>query len=234
MAAMSLTLSRPPTIPNTRSGGSYVQTQLCHQCAIRPLTHTAPPRVRPRILLTPGGKAWRRRPDSNRRMRVLQTLALPLGYVAVIGPELLEGSPGVQRMERETGFEPATPTLARLCSTTELFPLAGRRIEGPVERCQAVATAAPLPCRSRQDEGVADEGEAPLGAVGIHAEDVEAAGSVERVAAQVGGRRASDTMLLASRDGSQRRAESSARTGLDFDEAEGLALEGDGVDLAVP
>jgi len=25
-------------------------------------------------------------------------------------------------MERETGFEPATPTLARLCSTTELFP----------------------------------------------------------------------------------------------------------------
>jgi hypothetical protein len=26
------------------------------------------------------------------------------------------------KMERETGFEPATPTLARLCSTTELFP----------------------------------------------------------------------------------------------------------------
>ena len=25
---------------------------------------------------------WRRRPDLNRRMRVLQTLALPLGYVA--------------------------------------------------------------------------------------------------------------------------------------------------------
>ena len=27
-------------------------------------------------------------------------------------------------MERETGFEPATLTLARLCSTPELFPLA--------------------------------------------------------------------------------------------------------------
>ena len=26
-------------------------------------------------------------------------------------------------MEREKGFEPSTPTLARLCSTTELFPL---------------------------------------------------------------------------------------------------------------
>ena len=25
-------------------------------------------------------------------------------------------------LERETGFEPATPTLARSCSTTELFP----------------------------------------------------------------------------------------------------------------
>ncbi len=28
----------------------------------------------------------------------------------------------VARVERETGFEPATPTLARLCSTAELFP----------------------------------------------------------------------------------------------------------------
>src|SRR3989338_8254958 len=30
--------------------------------------------------------------------------------------------PRLETMERETGFEPATPTLARLCSTTELFP----------------------------------------------------------------------------------------------------------------
>ena len=29
----------------------------------------------------------------------------------------------LETLERETGFEPATPTLARLCSTTELFPL---------------------------------------------------------------------------------------------------------------
>src|SRR5262249_14484602 len=29
---------------------------------------------------------------------------------------------GAERLERETGFEPATPTLARLCSTPELFP----------------------------------------------------------------------------------------------------------------
>ena len=53
---------------------------------------------------------WRRHPDLNRRMEVLQTSALPLGYAAL------------KKMERETGFEPATSTLARLHSTTELFP----------------------------------------------------------------------------------------------------------------
>ena len=36
-------------------------------------------------------------------------------------PKLAEGE---RRMERETGFEPATSTLARSHSTTELFPLA--------------------------------------------------------------------------------------------------------------
>ena len=44
-------------------------------------------------------------------IKVLQTSALPLGYAAKI-----------QAMERKTGFEPATPTLARLYSTTELLP----------------------------------------------------------------------------------------------------------------
>ena len=43
-------------------------------------------------------------------VKVLQTSALPLGYAAK------------NNMERKTGFEPATPTLARWCSTTELLP----------------------------------------------------------------------------------------------------------------
>src|SRR5439155_26940670 len=30
------------------------------------------------------GREWRRRPESNRRMKVLQTSALPLGYVAFL------------------------------------------------------------------------------------------------------------------------------------------------------
>ena len=45
-------------------------------------------------------------------VRVLQTRALPLGYAAYMSIN----------MERKTGFEPATPTLARLYSTTELLP----------------------------------------------------------------------------------------------------------------
>ena len=55
----------------------------------------------------------------------LQSSALPLGYAATIEKSL----------ERKTGFEPATPTLARLCSTPELLPrnltemVAGPRIE---------------------------------------------------------------------------------------------------------
>src|SRR5512137_493602 len=50
-------------------------------------------------------------------MEVLQTSALPLGYGAVTPLGIGEG-----KMERETGFEPATSTLARSHSTTELFP----------------------------------------------------------------------------------------------------------------
>ena len=47
-------------------------------------------------------------------IKVLQTSALPLGYAAIL-----------IKMERKTGFEPATPTLARWCSTTELLPRVG-------------------------------------------------------------------------------------------------------------
>src|SRR5215470_11543652 len=36
-----------------------------------------------------------------------------------------------RRLERETGFEPATPTLARSCSTPELFPLDAEEFNRP-------------------------------------------------------------------------------------------------------
>ena len=62
---------------------------------------------------------WRRHPDLNRGIKVLQTLALPLGYGAIISfvKKLV-----IKKMERETRFELATFALARRRSTTEPFP----------------------------------------------------------------------------------------------------------------
>ena len=53
-------------------------------------------------------------------MEVLQTSALPLGDGAL---KAKLNDLRKEIMERETGFEPATSTLARSHSTTELFPL---------------------------------------------------------------------------------------------------------------
>ena len=75
--------------------------------------------------------AWRRGSESNRRIKVLQTSPLPLGYRA---PAQLNSVPSrciteheaswkQRNLERETGFEPATSTLARSHSTAELLPL---------------------------------------------------------------------------------------------------------------
>ena len=66
---------------------------------------------------------WRRHPDLNRGITALQAAALPLGYAA-------------KKMERETGFEPATSTLARLHSTTELFPLRVQPFRQIIRLCQ--------------------------------------------------------------------------------------------------
>src|SRR5271165_3277362 len=76
-------------------------------------------------------KDWRRGSESNRRIKVLQTSPLPLGYRApaptlAFRPEKVHWrrQDGKQRnLERETGVEPATSTLARSRSTTELLPL---------------------------------------------------------------------------------------------------------------
>ena len=66
---------------------------------------------------------WRRHPDLNRGYAVLQTAALPLGYAAMKLTVLKKVPLKLLELERETGFEPATSTLARLHSTAELFPL---------------------------------------------------------------------------------------------------------------
>jgi hypothetical protein len=79
------------------------------------------PRRRARGLL---GGVWRRRPDLNRRWRFCR----PLPYHLATAPTttqiwLRDRSNSGRKLERETGFEPATSTLARSHSTTELFPL---------------------------------------------------------------------------------------------------------------
>ena len=55
---------------------------------------------------------WRRHPDLNRGIKVLQTLALPLGYSAA-SLRLVKEKTARIFLERETRFEPATFTLAR-------------------------------------------------------------------------------------------------------------------------
>ena|GEM_PF-4564730 len=59
---------------------------------------------------------WRRHPDLNRGMMVLQTTALPLGYVALSEKTTKVGLRG-KYMERAKGLEPSTSTLARWRST---------------------------------------------------------------------------------------------------------------------
>jgi hypothetical protein len=112
------------------------------------------------------GEDWRRRPESNRRMRVLQTLALPLGYVAAEAQKAATSAASqLQRrpirvgrsssdvLERETGFEPATPTLARLCSTTELFPRRSGRYQIARAACQPCPLAAGARPEGSQQKG---------------------------------------------------------------------------------
>jgi hypothetical protein len=65
-------------------------------------------------------------------IKVLQTSALPLGYAAA--------------GKRKTGLEPATPTLARWCSTTELLPHRDHGW-GSWIRTNASRSQSPLPYR---------------------------------------------------------------------------------------
>ena len=61
---------------------------------------------------------WRYRPDLNWGMRVLQTLALPLGHGTIFNYEIRNaGAFLISLLERVTRLELATSTLARWRST---------------------------------------------------------------------------------------------------------------------
>ena len=74
---------------------------------------------------------WCPRPDLNRYRRnvrgILSPLCLPISppghitHIKIVKNQSRKPDEN-KIMERETGIEPAAPTLARLCSTTELFP----------------------------------------------------------------------------------------------------------------
>src|ERR1700756_5096637 len=70
-----------------------------------------------------------------------------------------------EKRERETGFEPATPTLARSCSTTELFPqTSGRIVPRPLgpRRRRSARRLAHRGGRGLRRDGVDEEAAAPL------------------------------------------------------------------------
>ena len=86
-----------------------------------PRPRTAPParfvsgtRERKGALLSEGPLGdLEAKPGFEPGVKALQASALPLGHFAEKGPPKRSGN----AMERTTGLEPATPTLARLCST---------------------------------------------------------------------------------------------------------------------
>src|SRR2546428_838512 len=106
-------------------------------------------------------------------------------------------------LERETGVEPATSTLARLHSTTELFPLAPGSAEragilpGDSGECQG---GRPLGGPSTGLEGVADQTDAGRRRLGFedlhHVEPARASGRA--AACQIHGRRPRDPGAFAA------------------------------------
>ena len=62
-------------------------------------------------------KSMEAKPGFEPGVKALQASALPLGHFADMQRAEKKESALKQAMERTTGLEPATPTLARLCST---------------------------------------------------------------------------------------------------------------------
>ena len=71
-----------------------------------------------------------------RNGKVLWYDLTPEGVTYVLGTfcYLCLRSVHMRKLERAKGFEPSTPTLARLCSTPELRPRSGRRRADHTER----------------------------------------------------------------------------------------------------
>ena len=97
---------------------------------------------------------WRRRADSNRRMRVLQTLALPLGYVASSGASghgSLRDVPGrssgaAVRQAYDGGAIGAVPGKGKPCPVRKGRAMYGNRLTAPTPR-RRLQPAGEMPAR---------------------------------------------------------------------------------------
>ena len=63
---------------------------------------------------------WRRHPDSNRGIEVLQTFALPLGYAAICAGHDVQSCP--EKLAGVAGFEPAHDGIRIHCLTAWRYP----------------------------------------------------------------------------------------------------------------
>ena len=138
-------------------------------------------------------------------------------------------------MERETGFEPATSTLARSHSTTELFPLIPESTKISVPR-----RPSPIKHRRARTQGSA-HGERVdhhfnrrLPSAEHDPDDIEATRDAgQPTSPHVIGRHANHLPLLRTADRLQWAAEGLRRAGLHFDEHQDLSVAGDDVNFAV-
>ena len=97
---------RPPAPTESPPSGVRVPHRACVRCSGA--------RERKGALLSEGPLGGlEAKPGFEPGVKALQASALPLGHFAEKGPPKRSGN----AMERTTGLEPATPTLARLCST---------------------------------------------------------------------------------------------------------------------
>ena len=105
-------------------------------------TRTGAPSVGARRCCGSAAPGWRSRCRRHRPARTAARRAVRRRSGVAIFPGYCSGDPryyatsthslqhtcrrgGLSRLERAKGFEPSTPTLARLCSTPELHPLTG-------------------------------------------------------------------------------------------------------------
>ena len=128
-------------------------------------------------------------------------------------------------LERETGFEPATPTLARLCSTTELFPLAAEKDIGGLEGCQGRLDLPGF-------ESIREQGESPSSLTTVHGQHIEPAGTRVGSASQIEPCQPHELALFCLRNRKACTTKSAARARLYLDETEGVTVESNQVDFA--